>query len=151
MDRILLATDGSASAFSAAELSGQLSRGFRAPVDIIHVVREHDLSSPGLYDYITDYTDLEEYYGIRRAAMESAGSRIVTETARIVENAGGAVDHEEVAVGDPASEIVEMAILLKSECIVMGRRGLGEIGGIVLGSVSHKVAQLCEKTLITTI
>lgn len=151
MERLLLATDGSPSSFSAAELSGQLSRRFGAAVDIIHVVREHDLSSPGLYDYITDYTDLEEYYGIRRAAMESAGSRIVTETARIVENAGGAVDHEEVVVGDPSGEIVEMARLLKSDCIVMGRRGLGEIGGLVLGSVSHKVAQLSSKTLITTI
>lgn len=150
MDRVLLATDGSESALRAAELSGQLSRHMGAMVDIIHVVRDHDLTSPGLYGYITDYSDLEEYYAIRRAAMESAGSRVVTETARVVEDAGGSVDSEEIVVGDPAHEIVEMAKLLRSDCIVMGRRGLGEIGGIVLGSVSHKVAQLSEKTLITT-
>ncbi len=151
MGRILLATDGSESALRAAELSGQLSRHMGAVVDIVHVVRDNDLSYPGLYGYITDYPDLEEYYAIRRAAMESAGSRIVTETARIVEDAGGSVDHEEVVVGDPAHQIVETANLLKSDLIVMGRRGLGEIGGLVLGSVSHKVAQLSEKTLITTI
>lgn len=150
MDRILLATDGSESALRAAELAGQLSRRFGAMVDIIHVVREHDLSSPGLYDYISDYTDIEEYYGIRRAALESAGASIVTKTARLVEDAGGSVDHEEVVVGDPAHQIAEMARLFKTDCIVMGRRGLGEIGGLVLGSVSHKVAQLSEKTLITT-
>ncbi len=151
MDRMLLATDGSESALRAAELSGQLSRQMKAMVDVIHVVRDHDLSSPGLYGYIIDYTDLEEYYDIRKAAMESAGSRIVTETARVVEDAGGSVDHEEIVVGDPAHQIVEMAKLLKSDAIVMGRRGLGEIGGLVLGSVSHKVAQLSPKTLITTI
>ncbi len=151
MDRVLLATDGSESAVGAAVLSGELSRRFGAMVDIVHVVRDHDLTSPGLYDYLTEYSDLEEYYDIRRAALESAGSRVVTEAARTVEDAGGSVDHEEVVVGDPASEIVEMAKLLKSDCIVMGRRGLGGIGGIVLGSVSHKVAQLSARTLITTI
>ena len=151
MDRILLATDGSESALRAAELAGQLSRLFGAMVDIVHVVRDHDLSSPGLYGYINDYSDLEEYYEIRRAALESAGSRIATEAARAVEEAGGSVDREEIVMGDPAHEIAELATVLKSDCIVMGRRGLGEIGGIVLGSVSHKVGQLSAKTLITKV
>lgn len=150
MDRILLATDGSEPALRAAGLCGQLSDRSGAIVDVIYVVPDHDLSSPGLYSYISKYSDLEEFYDTRRAALESAGARIARETARRVEDEGGSVGEEEIVVGDPAEEIDEMAKRVKADCIVMGRRGFGDLGSLVLGSVSHKVAQLSERTLITT-
>lgn len=150
MEKILLATDGSDQALRAADLCGQLSRRSGATVDIICVVPDDDLSAPGLYDYISQSSDLEEFYDTRRAAMESAGARIALETARRVEDAGGSVGEEEVTIGDPADQIVEMARRVRADCIAMGRRGVGDLGGLVMGSVSHKVAQLSDKTLITT-
>jgi nucleotide-binding universal stress UspA family protein len=63
---------------------------------------------------------------------------------------GGSVGEEEVVVGEPTEEILEMARRVHVDAIVMGRRGLGDLGGLVFGSVSHKVGQLTERTLITT-
>jgi nucleotide-binding universal stress UspA family protein len=44
--------------------------------------------------------------------------------------------------GDPASCIAEHVQANAVELIVMGRRGRGDLGGLPLGSVPHKVAQV---------
>ena len=41
--------------------------------------------------------------------------------------------------GDPAERIIETARVMKSDLIVMGSRGLSNILGLTLGSVSTKV------------
>jgi nucleotide-binding universal stress UspA family protein len=47
--------------------------------------------------------------------------------------------HTELLEGDPASAIIDVATVRKSEIIVMGSRGLGRLAGLVLGSTSQKV------------
>ena len=150
ISRILLPVDGSDHAKKAAELSGVLSARFNATVDVLHVVPEHEYISPGLYSYIDDYVEIEQYYENRKALLKSQAGRLTLDAARHVENMGGSVGEEEVVVGDPAEEILEMARRVRADSIVMGRRGLGDLGGLVLGSVSHKVGHLTERTLITT-
>lgn len=150
MERILLAVDGSEHASRAAELAGELSSKLEAKVDLIHVLPEDEFRAPGLHGYVDDYPDIEQYYETRLAALKARGSRLVVNAARQVEDAGGEVGEEEVAVGDPAEEIVTMAKRTRADCIVMGRRGLGRLKGLALGSVSHKVGNLTDKTLITT-
>lgn len=44
-----------------------------------------------------------------------------------------------VLLGDPAETILEEAERLQVEAIVMGGRGLSDLKGLVVGSVSHKV------------
>jgi nucleotide-binding universal stress UspA family protein len=54
-----------------------------------------------------------------------------------------------LAGGDPADAILEAAKREKADTIVLGSRGLGDFKGLVLGSVSHKVAAHAECTCIT--
>ena len=51
--------------------------------------------------------------------------------------------------GDPAGVLVDYAKAHAIDLIVMGRRGLGDLGGLLLGSVSHKVAQLASCACLT--
>lgn len=37
----------------------------------------------------------------------------------------------------------------KADLIAMGRRGLGGVKGLLLGSVSHKVSQLADCSVLT--
>jgi len=53
-----------------------------------------------------------------------------------------------VLEGDPAGRIVEAARKRGADLIVIGSRGLGDLQGMLLGSVSHKVAQLAPCTCI---
>ena len=51
--------------------------------------------------------------------------------------------------GDAAAEIVRCATEEEANLIVMGSRGLGTLKGLLVGSVSHKVAQLAPCSCIT--
>ena len=53
-----------------------------------------------------------------------------------------------VQEGDPAQTILQVARERHADMIVMGSRGLGDVGGFLLGSVSHKVSSLAECTCI---
>ena len=147
--KILLATDGSDHADRAADMAGKLSKAFHAAVDVVHVLSDDDLVAPGMHSYLTNYSQLEDIHSARQAALESAGASLVSAAARRVEQAGGAVAAEEVLVGKVARQVADMAKHKGSDCIVMGRRGLGDVRGLLLGSVSHQVGQISDKTLIT--
>lgn len=52
-------------------------------------------------------------------------------------------------VGDAATRILEQATESGVDTIVMGSRGLSDLRGMLVGSVSHKVAHLFDGTVIT--
>ena len=51
---------------------------------------------------------------------------------------------------DPAEAIIEAARVGQADTIVIGRRGRGRLAGLLLGSVSQKVASLapCIVTIV---
>ncbi len=51
-----------------------------------------------------------------------------------------------VESGDPAHVIVRFAEVKKADFSVMGSRGLSDLGGLVFGSVPHKVSHLAPCT-----
>ena len=51
--------------------------------------------------------------------------------------------------GDPGDRIVECATRENADLIVLGRRGLGQLKELFIGSVSHKVSQLAPCACLT--
>jgi len=51
--------------------------------------------------------------------------------------------------GDPAKEILSVASEEQADLIVMGRRGIGDLAGLLLGSVSRRVTQRAECACLT--
>lgn len=62
---------------------------------------------------------------------------------RVARRAGQVVD-KRMLVGLPAVQILQAAQRMKAGEIVMGTRGRGQIGGLLLGSVAMKVVQLAK-------
>jgi nucleotide-binding universal stress UspA family protein len=54
-----------------------------------------------------------------------------------------------VEVGDPAGVIVDIARARGADLIMLGRRGLGTLARLLLGSVSHKVIQVADRPCLT--
>ena len=126
-ERILLAVDGSEHALHATRKAAELARLMK-PVEL-RIVVAYDpiplyLGEPNMQIVITNRKGEAEE--ILNAAVKEVG----TVPCEI---------HTEILEGDPASAILEIANVRKSDVIVMGSRGLGRLAGLLLGSTSQKV------------
>lgn len=127
-ERILLAVDGSEHALHATRKAADLARCMK-PAELRIVVA---------FDTIPLYLgepNLQMAISNRKGEAEEILKAAVKELGEVP----GEI-HSEIIEGDPASTIIEVAEVRKSDIIVMGSRGLGRLAGLLLGSTSQKVA-----------
>lgn len=81
--------------------------------------------------------------------MDDKGSKIMDKTVAIFSNEGLHVETF-IEKGDPATLIIQYAEQGNYDHIIMGSRGVSELRGASIGSVSHKVIHLanCRVTLV---
>lgn len=167
---ILVATDGSQHAGKAVELASDLAVKYGARLVVLHIlmhgrpVEEYrhlaeieyslDLPSPppvpaGLSGtgaaMVEDSRAIQTLYKV----AEAVGKRIVHEAEAAARQKGVTDVATSVVDGDVVDRILACAKREAADVIVMGRRGLGGLAGLLLGSNSHKVSQLADCTCIT--
>lgn len=127
--KILLPMDGSPLALRAVEHALQLTReGLRASFVLANVQEP-----ASLYEVVTAHDP-----DVIREVRGAAGADLLASAEALLDAAG--VDYEsEVAGGDPAHMLVEIAERYACDAIIMGARGLGGLSATLLGSVSHAV------------
>ena len=83
----------------------------------------------------------------------SAGARrrrrVEVDEARSLAADHGLVAATTIEAGSAAIRIIEHAEETDADVICVGRRGLGSVAGILLGSVSHSISHGAEQTVIT--
>jgi nucleotide-binding universal stress UspA family protein len=136
MLKILLATDGSEHANRTIAKTIELSAAMSVPAKV-HVLNVQE--APVVYGTTGIYLPYEKAEEFVRAA----GQKIVSEAADALRNAGLA-PATEVAVGQIAPTIVRRAKELGCDLIIMGTRGMGAVGNLVLGSAATKVIHMTD-------
>ncbi len=131
MKKILVPVDGSSNSMRAVKFA--LEEAKRAPVSIhlLHVMAAFD-------DYGMMRAYISKPQGDR--LMRARAAEILKRAAAPLRKAK--VDFEtHIAGGDTevASKIADAARRLRCSSIVMGTRGMGSLGNLVLGSVATKV------------
>lgn len=171
MDRILVATDGSeagerAVAF-AAELSDRLRRGLSIVHVLLHTRPSAELTRLARAEHLLDAVSRQDQFAgrvpaaslgafyddtkgeIQRAAViEAIGREILSRARTSAEAAGAREVKARMAAGDYAEEILEMAQADDVGMIVLGRRGLGRLREVLLGSVTQKVLHATDRTVV---
>lgn len=141
---ILCAMDGSEHSLRAAEQACVLAARFGAKLHFLTVTKEIKVN-----DEVRRYLQMEQLAGEPQYVLDEYATAIMHK-ARALASAKG-IDEVEtlIRVGQPARTIVQVAEQVEADTIVMGSRGLGDFEGLLLGSVSHKVASLARCTCVT--
>jgi len=140
---ILIPVDGSEHSKKALHLGCDLAQKYGAAVHLIHIaespIREHTMALGGAA--ITLRASPDE--------LKQAGTRELEFASEYAANHGVKEVTTEVEGGSPAHRIVESAKEIHADMIVMGSRGLSDLAGLLVGSVSHKVTNMAPCTCIT--
>lgn len=115
--KILLATDGSEEANSAAVRAAELSRKTGAELHVVHV------------------GDQER----AQQRLDNEAQSLLEEQVERIEEEGGTVAQSHMRSGNQADTIVRLAEEIDAGMITMGSRGLGGIKRALMGSVSENV------------
>ena len=131
--KILIPVDGSENALRAVRHVLDTRDWYSTPV-AVHLLNVQPPVASGAVKMFISKDQLQEYY-------EEEGQAAL-QVARDLVRAAGLECHARVGVGDVASTIAGFAKSEGCDLIVMGTRGMGAVGNIVLGSVATKVIHL---------
>lgn len=141
--KILVPVDGSEHSRTALDFACGLSEKFEAELSVLHVVKDEAAERVVMVlgtAHVSLPADPERVEAAGHAITEAAKERAETHGCRLSSAASVA--------GAPAKEILAYAEDGAFDTIVIGSRGLGDLGGLLLGSVSHKVSHLASCTCI---
>ena len=141
--KILVAIDGSNHSRKALEFACKFALMYQASLIALHVMHE----APGS-DTIA-FGSASVTLEANQEDLEKAANALF-EAARKVAVDSGIAELETVVMGGyPAQKILQYINKNKIDIVVMGSRGLGDLKGLLLGSVSHRVNNLADCTCIT--
>ena len=140
---ILVPLDGSSHSLKAAEAAVDLAQKYNAKLTLLHVAGKFQVP-----DQLKEYLRGEHLSGNTFLAIDEATQKFITDVHRKAKSKGLTEARKVFLEGRPARTIIDYAKKENVDAIVMGSRGLSDIGGILLGSVSHKVASLAECSVI---
>ncbi len=136
---ILVAVDGSKAAIGALDMAIEVADKFGATLHLLHVVREMQLPKE-----LGGVADLDKVEKQRGSALKQVGEEILNQAKLVAQSKGVKSIEDSIGAGDPANAIVGYAADKPIDLIVLGSRGLGQVQGMLLGSVSRKVSNLAK-------
>jgi len=169
---ILVPTDGSEHAEKAVVLAADIAEKYQARLVFLHVLRHGPLpetlrhmadvervasvgSSPAsapfaavpLAHFPAGVVNRKE--DTSEEVYEFVGQQALRRAEEIAKGNGVRATKTVMGDGDPARLILEHADKEGANLIVMGCRGLSDLKGLLMGSVSHKVSHLATCTCVT--
>lgn len=168
---IVVAVDGSDHAYTALDVASDLASKYGAELSIVHVLLK-SATVKKLLEMVDPERlseDTRQYihgrqvhhgstwaldYGLAstkpaKELFTEVGNLVLARARKNAERKGVTQVSTHLDEGDPATQIIERANKDRADLIVLGDRGLGEIKGMLVGSVSNKVQHLAPCTSIS--
>jgi nucleotide-binding universal stress UspA family protein len=136
MTCILVATDGSDGGDRAVDYAASEAKKVGCELVIVNIVEGHGLPG-GLFERFTK--PQSEWF---RELLDSVSADILSKARERARKAGAGAIALESRNGEIAHTVVEIANEKGASAIVIGKRGMGQVEGLLLGSVSQKLVSL---------
>lgn len=138
---ITVAIDGSDHAWRALQISCDLAKHYEGH---IHLVHTPELTSTGIAvgSGAVEIPPAD-------AEIAKAGAVVMAEAATMARDAGVEPTSQTVRNGTPSQETVGVAKETDSDLIVTGRRGIGGIQSLLMGSTSQRIAHDAPCAVLT--
>lgn len=170
INKILVPVDGSAHSVKAVEFASDLAAKYDAEVLLLHVLlrghmpeglkraidvevgagsgskSEHLVNMP--QEIMARVKDKKSTQ-LSIEALEFIGKYVLSKVTALCKEKGVKKVTQAVEEGNPTEIILKQAERNNVDMIVLGSRGLSELKGILLGSVSTKVNHLAKCTCVT--
>ena len=168
--KILVPVDGSAHSVKAVELASDLAEKYNSEVMLLHVLlrghmpeglkRAMDVevrqgggkSAQHLVNYpqeILARVDDKKTTQLSVDELNFIGKKMLSGLVELCHGKGVKNVSQHIDEGNPVEIILKLAESADADMIVMGSRGLSELKGMLLGSVSYKVNNLSKCTCVT--
>ncbi|GAB5445525.1 universal stress protein [Gymnodinialimonas sp.] len=138
---ILVALDGSEASEKALTTACKLATTFGSELHLVNSPQVETTAIAVGYSVIDVPVTPEQ--------IAEAGKAVVADAEAKASALGATVTETTIGAGDPADDILQSAKLNDVDLIVMGRRGLGSVASLFLGSVSQKVSRSASSSVLT--
>jgi len=138
-ENILMPIDGSEHAKQAVEAAAKLAEKFGSQLTVLHVMPR--AGSHRVPDDLKEFARVEHLSANEAQIFSSIAEAIVNRAKDQAQSLGAKNTKTAIEIGDPATKIIDYSNAHDIDTIVMGRRGLSDLAGLFMGSVTHKVTQ----------
>ena len=143
---IVTAFDGSEHSELAVKAACSVAEKYDANLHIVHVPEVYDeavtmgASGMGAAGVVLP---------VRVETFQESGKSMIARATELAEKAGRPPVSKEILAAPAADAIISFAEKKNADLIVSGRRGLGNLKGIILGSVSQQLASSADCAVLT--
>lgn len=138
---IVVAFDGSQHAEAAVLTACDVADRYSAKLHVVHVPEMHDQAIAVGASAVVLPVDED--------ALQESGETIIKRAEQLAKGAGHTFSSTDILSGAPGDAILASATEKGADLIVSGRRGHGQLKGILMGSVSQKIASGANCAVLT--
>tara|TARA_R110000787_G_scaffold217334_6_gene326174 strand:+ start:970 stop:1416 length:447 start_codon:yes stop_codon:yes gene_type:complete len=143
--KILVGYDGSEASDRALRLACEIATKFGAKIEASHTPKDETVTYAA--EAISGF-----YIGpslAREDTMIAAAEEMASKARTVAADCGHKALEVHIGHGDPADDLLTRAKADGIDLIVTGRRGLGDLRGLLLGSTSHGISAKAECAVLT--
>ncbi len=142
---IVVGLDGSETSENALRIACDLGRKYGSAIHLVYAAHPETVAIPvGAVAGFHAATTMPS-----AAEVKAAGEKVLAAGAVVAKKYGQIIAKTHLVQGNAADRIIECADACGADLIVTGRRGLGHLTGMILGSTSQRVSHYAKCACLT--